>query len=359
MVLTAGLVAACGSSDSDSGAGGGSSKGDVKVAFYQVATNIPTYVQAGWGATQAGKADGNAEVVKGGPSNPTPSNSATAALSLAQSSQPDAFVFDAVFPSLNSLFPRLLKIADGNVFNVLNPATSAPGQTVPEGAKTFVGPNFSNLGYVGVETAVRAARLSRSTTGTVLIGNCSVNPSNTQQIAGAKAALEELLPDAEVVDFNTAVAPAANTAAWVSQISKTSDLVFVVPVCTTDTQSIVTLKNRGTGGDFAAVANWPTSRQEFQAIADGKIAGGVIANFWLGGYIGTRIAIDAARGTEAPEGWIDCGLVAVTRDNALRIGAAATSESAAAKEYQPLGDRILRDLDREVKPMDDLFELTL
>lgn len=360
LVLIAVGVTACGSSDSSSSAAdGGSSKKHVTVAFYQVATNIPTYVQAGWGAKQAGTADGSAKVVTGGPSNPTPTNSATAALSLAQSAQPDAYVFDAVFPSMNSLFPKLGKLAKGNVFNVLNAATSAAGQTPPKGAETFVGPNFANLGYVGVEAAVKGAKLSPSTTGTALVGNCSVNPTNTLQIAGATAALKKLLPKLKVVNFNTAVPPAANTAAWVSQIAKTSDLAFVVPVCTQDTASIVTLKNRGTGGDFVATAYWPTSKQEFQAIADGKIAGGVTANFWLGAYIGTRMAINAARGTDAPEGWIDCGLVTVTKDNALKVGAASSSSAAAAKEYQAAGDEVLGNLGGQVKPMDDVFKLTL
>jgi hypothetical protein len=132
--------------------------------------------------------------------------------------------------------------------------------------------------------------------------------SRRARLAGAQrrraciAAIKALLPNVNVVKFVRTVQPASvNTADWISEISKTSNLVLVDPICAQDTDSVSTILSRHTGGKFAAIADWPTTPQEVQQLATGQFIGGVTADFWGGAYIGTRLAIDAARGIPPPK----------------------------------------------------------
>lgn len=357
------MLAACGSSDSGSktsssgGSGSSGAKKPLTIAFFEGSPSEPAFVVGGWGAQSAGKVDGSTKIVNDGPAQATPTTSMAFALNMAASTHPDGFVMDNTFPELRTIYPKLLQAADGNVLVWQNAATSEPDQTPPAGATTFVGPDFVDLGTLTAQSAIKAAKMSPSTTGTALVGNCAPGiPDLERMAAAAKEQISKLLPNVRIETFGTGLAQAANTAAWTSQIAKTQDLVFAFPVCGPDTASLVVIKNRGIGGDFVAASNSPTTPQEYQAIADGKFSAGVAMNFWASGYIATSLAIQAARGKPFPEGYINSGLITITKDNAAALGAALRSQSAAEEQFKPEADKILQGVPGNVKPMKALFE---
>jgi ABC-type sugar transport system substrate-binding protein len=351
------VLAACGSSDDGSSStSGGAPKKHLNIAFYEGSPSEPAFVVGGWGARSAGKADGNTKVINDGPAQATPSSSVAFILNMAASAQADGFVMDNSFPEDKTVYPKLLRAAHKNVLVWQNAATSQPGETPPEGATTFVGPNFVDLGAATAKAAIESSTLDKTTTGTALIGNCFPGVPDLDRMAdAAKGVLEQLLPNVKVESFGTGLAQAANTAAWTSQIAKAKDLVFAFPVCGPDTASLVVVKGRGLGGDFVAAGNAPSTPQEFQAVADGKLAAGAAMNFWASGYISTSLAIGAARGKPFPKGYINSGLLTVTKENAAELGAAFKSEAAAEKEFKPAADKLLQGVAASVKPMDALF----
>jgi ABC-type sugar transport system substrate-binding protein len=351
------LLTACGSSGSGDGASAAGGKKHLNIAFYEGSPSETSFVIGGWGALAAGKADGSTKVINDGPAQATPSSSVAFALNMAASAQADGFVMDNSFPEDKTIYPKLLRAAHKNVLVWQNAATSQPDEAVPEGATTFVGPNFVDLGQQTAKAAIEAAKLDGATSGTALIGNCVPGvPDLERMTASAKAEIKKLLPSVKVETFGTGLAQAANTAAWTSQIAKTRDLVFAFPVCGPDTQSLLVVKNRGIGGKFVAAGNAPTTPQQFQAIAEGKFSAGVAMNFWASGYISTSLAIDAARGKPFPKGYVNSGLLTITKDNANELGAAFRSQADAEKEFKPGADKILSDLSGTVKPMSALFE---
>ena len=329
----------------------------MKIAFYEAASSFPEFVEAGKGAVAAGQTDGNADVIADGPAVPTPQTSATFALNLAQSQQPDAFVFDAAFPSLVSMYPKLHQLAHGNVLTVENLPFSTPlPDPLPKGAETFVGVNFTVVGRETAKAGIEGAELPASTTGTVLLGNCLHNESNDQAAAGAVAEIKKQLPKVNIVQFDSSLEQPKATAAWTSAIAKTRDLVFAYPNCTTDTNAILQIKNRGVGGDFPAALYSPSSPQLYQALADGKFSGGTVQNYWAIGYIGTKLAIDAARGKAMPKGWIDVPLTPLDKENALEIGKTWASPDEALKAYQAFADDIVAKAATDAKPLADVFK---
>jgi ABC-type sugar transport system substrate-binding protein len=366
------VVAACGGGGSSTGSSsggstaesetgessGGGEKTPVTIAFFEGSTEIPYYVEAGEGATAAGSEDGAAKVVANGPVNGSESTAVTqSAESLLQSTQPDGYATNPCLTTAwTTVYPNLVnEVPNGNVLAYNCQATNTADEETPEGATTFVGDSYIGQGRAAAESAIKAGGLTPSTTGTAVLGQCAAGvPVLEEQVNGAKESVEKLMPKAKVVVFTSAFGQGENTAAWTSEMSKYSDVVFAFGACDPDTASLLTLKDRGIGGEFVAAANSPTSPQVIQGIEEGKFASGTSGLPWVQGNVATHLLIDAARGEKLPEGWIDTGYGEITKENAPEYLAALNSPAAAEKLFRPMAEKILKNI--EVKPLAQSFE---
>lgn len=359
-VVVGAIVAGCGSSHStatnttSAGAAtastgsktAGSAAKRVSVGFVNGQTDEPFYQTAALGAKAAGTQDGHANVVVQGPTVATAQNYATVAQNLETSLQPDGFAANPCIPTAwTALYPKLAtEVPNGNLLNwqCFN--------NVPQ-VKTFVGASQEASGALTAQTAIQSAHLSPSTTGTALIAQCVADvPPLVAQAKGAVATIRRLLPKIKIVSFITALAQSPNTAAWTSELSKESNVVYAMGVCDPDTQSLLTLKSRAVGGTFVAGVVQPNA-QEAQAIASGKLAGGVSGLPWVQGNVATHLLIDGGRGHALPEGWVNTGLLAITKKNAAQYAAAVSSNSAADAFFAPIAQKILTNVSAVTKPM--------
>ncbi len=327
----------------------------VTIAFALTQSGEAYYETARSAALDAGKKDGKAKVVVQGPANPTATNMTKIAQDLQTSLRPDGF---ATNPCILEAWTRLLRtlpkeVPNGNVLAWNCKAVNAPDEQSP--VKTFVGVNDAKSAEQAVEVAVKGANLDEQTTGTAIVATCQKGVTILdQRQSAALAAVKRLLPNVEAVDLVTNAQQGPNTAAWTSAFTKYQDVVFALGTCGQDAASLTTLKNRGDGGDFVMGVFDATGRQ-LQLIKDGKINVGLSTQPWVIANVATRLLIDGARGAQLPEGWIDTGSQAITKDNVDEWLAAEKSPEAASAFFGPLADEVMENLAEHTHPIADAF----
>ena len=271
---------------------------------------------------------------------------------------PDGFALDpALASAFTNLFPKLYNEVPGH--NVIawqsNYILTSPTQKSPPGATTYVGPNQKGgPAYNMMVAAIKAAHLDAGTTGTALLGESINIPIFNARISGFERALKQFVPNVKPVVFTTANDQSPNTAAWSSEFAKESSghVVLAVGVSDNDTQSLLLLKTRHVGGDWAAAAYEPDAVSEAQGIADGKFAAGVTENAFVEGYVATALLTDAARtGTPVPKGWIDTGDTILTKGNASAYATALGSPAGAKAFFGPQAQALVTNASADVKPM--------
>lgn len=350
-----------GSASSGSGNATGSSASasskHVTVAMFLVQTATPFFTTATWGGEDAAAQAGNVKLIADGPAQATVTGSTTFAENMETANNPDGFALDpALAAAFTSLFPRFYNEVPGhNVLAWQSNYISGPNQTSPPGATTYVGPNqVGDPAYDMMAAAIKAAHLSPSSTGTALLGESISIPIFNARINGFKRALKQLAPNVKPVVFTTANDQSPNTAAWSSEFAKEAGahVVLAVGVSDDDTQSLLLLKTRNVGGDWAAAAYEPDAVSEAQGIADGKFVVGVTENAFVEGNVTTALLVDAARtGKPLPKGWINTGDTLITKANATQYAAALRSPAGAKAFFGPIAEGILNNLPAHTKAM--------
>jgi ABC-type sugar transport system substrate-binding protein len=363
------LLAACGSSSSKSsssagssasaasGGGSGSSSSSsssgkhVTIGVVETFTSIPFYQTARLGALAAGTEDGNATVIVQGPAESTGSGEATMASNLETAKQPDGFAPNpCVLPAWTQTLATLARDVPNNNVAAWNckPIGEA-GQTSP--VKTYVGVNDFETGEQQAEVAIKGANLGASTTGTALVAYCEKGvPILTSREEGALAEIKKLTPKVQGVGFFSALDQNGNTAAWTSEFTKYPHVVLAMGACDQDSASLITLKSRGVGGDFASAAVDPDP-QELQAIESGKMTAAVASAPWVQANVAVQLLIKGARGTALPQGWVDTGIESISKANAPQWLKAASSPAAAQAFFAPIANKIVANPSAVLKPM--------
>jgi ABC-type sugar transport system substrate-binding protein len=362
------LLAACGSSSSNSssasstssgsaasGGGSGSSSSSsakhVTIGVVETFTSIPFYQTARIGALAAGTEQGNATVIVQGPAESTGSGEATMAQNLETAKQPEGFAPNpCVLPAWTQTLATLARDVPNNNVAAWNckPIGSA-GETSP--VKTYVGVNDFETGEQQAEVAIKGAHLGASTTGTALVAYCEKGvPILTSREEGALAEIKKLTPKVQGVGFFSALDQNGNTAAWTSEFSRYPHVVLAMGACDQDSASLITLKARSVGGDFASAAVDPDP-QELQAVESGKMTAAVASDPWVQANVAVQLLIKGARGAALPQGWVDTGIQSISKANAPQWLKATTSPAAAQAFFGPVANKIVADPTADLKPM--------
>ena len=359
LLASGALMTGCGSSSSSSSSSGGgssasgsgSSSKHVTIGVVETFTSIPFYQTARVGALAAGTEDGNAKVIVQGPAESTGSGEANMAQNLETSQQPDGFAPNpCVLPAWTQTLATLSRdVPNGNVAAWNCKPIGTPGQSST--VKTFVGVDDTATGALEAKVAIQAAHLSPSTTGTALVAECEKGvPILLARQAGAIAEIKKLLPKVTGVSFFSALDQNGNTAAWTSEFSRYSHVVLAMGACDQDSASLITLKTRGVGGNFASSTVDPDP-QELQAIMSGKMTAGVASAPWVQANVVVRLLIAGARGKSLPQGWVDTGLHAISKSNASQWLTATKSSAAANSFFKPFADKIMANIPAVTKPL--------
>ena len=348
-----GIGACGGENDSTATAGQGPDAKQVSVAVQMPFSAIGYYQRVQAGAEAAAEEDGAVDLEVQAPAELNPSAAQQQALNMA-AQQPDGI---ALVPFPPELWRGTLGRIAGQVdhalaLNIELGATAEQAASSP--VKTYVGSNESKISDALARETIGRAGLGPETNGTVLVGQCVPGESGAlaELSAGFAETAAELLPQAEIVRFDSKPVHNANVAAWRTQIQRNEDVVLTFGPCDQDTQSVLQLKRR-LGGDFASAISTP-SLEALEAIDEGLLTAAGFTASYEQGYIAVELLSAAARGDALPEGWIDVGFTIATQDNAKDVQAGFREESYAAY-YQPGIDEILDDLDAKVRPIADAY----
>jgi ABC-type sugar transport system substrate-binding protein len=204
-------------------------------------------------------------------------------------------------------------------------------------AKTYVGNSDIGLGQKLAAAAIKAAHLSPSTTGQVVISNCAPGASLLAvTVKGEVDTVRQLLPKATIEPpFNSQATPSANVTAWQQEISAHPSTVLALGTCDQDGDSMIKAK-QSTGGKFAIGAT-DLDPLVLKGIADGAVAADLAQNWYLEGYTAVRMLTDAARNhTPPPAGWFQPGTTVVTKANVSTLETRDASAAGLTAFYNPL-----------------------
>lgn len=356
-VAVAAFAVGCGSDDEGSSsatASGGSDQENVDLAMV-MSFKIPYFIAAQNGAEAAAAADGAVSLDIEASEAPTGVEEVQMAENLLAQGPQGFAVNPCVLQPWNKVMQRMeTEVPDNNVIAYSCKQASAPGES--SSVKTFIGASDYETGVETVNVAIDGAKLGPDTTGTALVSECAKGtPILDERVRGAEAILAERLPNVKVVNFTTDPADqAANASTWTSVIQNNPDAVIAFGPCDSDTASLVTLKGKGQA-DFPVSVLDP-SEAALEAIKAGTLEGGATSAPWLAGYMTIDLLAKGARGEgTAPEGWIDTGIYKVTAKNVEEHLEASRSAAGQEKLYKPIAEKLLADLDGNVKPLDDSF----
>ncbi|WP_189160538.1 sugar ABC transporter substrate-binding protein [Lentzea pudingi] len=218
--------------------------------------------------------------------------------------------------------------------------------------RTYVGANDTTLGREALRATIDNARLGPETTGTVLLGTCVPQTVGSlyERVQGFRQAVAERLPRAQIKEFDSKPEPRENINAWEAAIQSTPDAVVGIGACDQDGASLHNIKTRS-GARLAAGA-LETPPEVLRGLREGTIAAAVSDNYWLMGYITTRLLVERARGgPELPEGFIDTGFTVVNRDNVDQIEQRNSTPETLASGYAPRVEELFGDLAKHVRPL--------
>ncbi|MGE0066353.1 MAG: sugar ABC transporter substrate-binding protein [Solirubrobacterales bacterium] len=341
MLLALGL-AACGGSDDDSSSsggsteaetaeateagGGGEAKEEVSVAMVEILTGVQFGVEIKEGMEDFAAEDGSVDLSVQGPPSTEPEVAQKMATDLLAKS-PDAM---GVAPFPPELWTRTMKTITEQVDNylVFNERPSSEPQDVSAAPiQLFVGTDDKSEAREMLEAAIEAAKLPKSETGTVILGQCVAQEAGVlaQRTEGFEEALAKLLPNAKVDKFTSEVEPQANTEAWTTKLAAEPNPVLATGTCDQDGTSLYKVK-KAKGYDFA-VGAMELPPEVISGLKDGSILVAMGTNWWLQGYTATRMLAEAARGEELPEGWVNTGQQLFTGEDVAAVEERASEPS--------------------------------
>lgn len=341
---------------SSSGGGGGGEGSQISLGV-EGPVLVPTWVKAGDGAKAAAKDDGAIDLSWNAPATVDPS---------AAQAQVQAMVTQGVDGLGISPFPtepwgaaltRFGEKVEPTVAFGFQPTVSAD-QLESSPVTTYVGSGTISTGYDLTTAAIEKSGLTEDTTGTVLLGQCVPGDSGLvwARIEGVRRAIEEKLPNTEIVNFDSGVDLNDNSQSWRAAIASNDNIVFTAGACEPDGGSMIQAKESA-GIEAVSVAFEPTE-PVLTGVADGTItAVGTMGNFHVG-WVLVKLLADDVRGVNPmPEGWIDTGFYIFTEDNLAANMTGLDYEDPGYEDYWTAkAEEILADLDEHTKPLVDIYE---
>jgi ABC-type sugar transport system substrate-binding protein len=331
MLLALGL-AACGGGDDSSSSGGsteaetettggggeGEAKEQVSVSMVEILTGVAFGVEIKEGMEDFAAEDGSVDLEVQGPPSTEPEVAQKMAADLLAKS-PDAM---GVAPFPPELWTRTMKTITEQVDNYLvfnERPSSEPQDVTAAPIQLFVGTDDKSEAREMLEAAIKAAKLPKSTTGNVILGQCVAQEAGVlaQRTEGFEEALANLLPNATADKFTSEVEPQANTEAWTTKLAAEPNPVLATGTCDQDGTSLYKVK-KAKGYDFP-VGAMELPPETIAGLKDGSILVAMGTNWWLQGYTATRMLAEAARGEELPEGWVDTGQQLFTGDDLAEV----------------------------------------
>ncbi|MDP9258746.1 MAG: sugar ABC transporter substrate-binding protein [Actinomycetota bacterium] len=340
--LAAGVAAFAGTSAS-SAKGTAGAADHVSISMELVLTGVQFAQDASLGMKTAAADAGNTTITITGPPSINPVL-AQQHVTSAVAQSPDGIGIDPFTPDL---WGRTLKTVSGQVKNILlmnDKPVISPSQLGSAAVKTYVGISDANYARALATAAIKGGKLVPSTTGEVLLGQCV--PGSTGVLAERNTAflqvIHKLLPKTKVIQFNSQVVPAKNTAAWTSELTAHPKAVLAIGGCDQDGTSLYLVKKKL--GLKVAAGGIDLTPEAIKGVADGTLAATLVDDYFVQGYVAASLLINAARGKPLPVGWIDTGYTLVTKANVASIKAAAASDKAAIAYWTPKAKAILRNL---------------
>jgi ribose transport system substrate-binding protein len=353
------VAAACGGSDSPSSptanaagtapsASAPASTADkrLKLGMVLILTNIPFGQSIADGA-KASASDNNADIQVTGPTSIDPATAQKQATDLLATGLDGLSV--AAFPT--EAWPKALKDLKGKLDNTITHNTRQD-DTSP--VDTYVGVNDAEQARVLAREAIKNAGWNADTTGTILLGQCV--PGETGVLAdrsrGMKEVFQKELPKVDVVGpLQVNVDPNKNTTDWENQLKAHPNPIGVGGTCDQDGESLYKLKTASKG--TYAVFAFETPPNTLKGIQDGTIIADVAVDWWLEGYVATKILADRARGVTVPTGFIDTGYTVIDKSNVADVMASLESEDARRAYYQAKIDDYGSNLAAHAHPLAD------
>jgi ribose transport system substrate-binding protein len=347
VALAAAVAAFVGTSASSAESTAGAAD-DMSISMELVLTGVQFAQDASLGMKTAAADAGHTKINVTGPPSINPVL-AQQQVTSAVAQSPDGMGIDPFTPDL---WGRTLKTVAAQVKNILlmnDKPVISPSQLGSAAVKTYVGISDANYARALATATIKGGGLTPSTTGEVLLGQCV--PGSTGVLAERNTAflqvIHKMLPKTKVIQFNSQVVPAKNTAAWTSEFTAHPDAVLALGGCDQDGTSLYLVKKKL--GVKAVAGGIDLTPEAIKGVADGTLVATLVDDYFVQGYVAASLLIQGARGKALPKGWIDTGYTLVTKANVASIKAAASSDKAAIAYWTPKAKAILNNL--EVKPL--------
>lgn len=318
----------------------------VKLGIVTTLTNVP-FAQRTIAGAKDGAAASNATIQAVGPASINPVQAQKQARDLLATGVDGL----SVSPFPTEAWPKALKDDQSKLANTITHNTRPPeGSPV----KTFVGINDTDAARALAKETIKNAGWDEGTSGTILLAQCVPGKTGVlaERIKGLKETFESAMPKVKVVGpLQANVDPNKNTTDWQNLLKANPNPLAAGGTCDQDGESLYKIK-RSTGGKFTVFA-FETPPGTLRGLKDGSIVAGVAVNWYLEGWISSKISADAARGKAAPEGWVDAGYTVINKDNIDEITARDASDDATKAWYKPKIDEYLSSGASAVKPLAD------
>jgi ABC-type sugar transport system substrate-binding protein len=272
-------------------------------------------------------------------------------------------------PAEVQLFQNLTTTAtDGIILENLNPplftrpAADAVAKGIPVVALDTSPTDGSNVNFyvgndnydLGVQMAKELLKkLGANPQGAVVIG--VPNPAAPVLANRAQGIMETLQKEAPGITlfgpYETYSEPTKNYDAWSAQVHAHADALAFLGVGDADSYDLAKLKTEQNGKWLTA--GFDVDGKTLQAVKSGQNFMTMDPEHFLKGYISSALMIDSLRnGAKLPSGWfVSPGLV-VTSDNVDAVITRETSPDAAYTWYKPQIDKLIGDVQGNVKPLD-------
>jgi ribose transport system substrate-binding protein len=360
VALLIGLTA-CGGSSTASSSGGtakASAKGHVNLAFELVLTGVKFAQDAALGIRAAATDAGNVSVSVSGPPSVDPV-AAQQQVTDELSQSPDGYAIDPYTPDL---WQRTLATVAKQVKNTLvmsDRPVVAPGQLGSSSVKTYVGISDAAFATTLATDTIKNARLSPSTTGKVLLGQCVPGKTGTlaERSTAFLAVIHRLLPKTTVIQFDSQVVPTANTSAWTAELQANPNPVLALGGCDQDGASLDIVKKK-LHMHFVA-AGVDLTPQSLSGVADGTLTDTLNEDYYVQGYVVASLLAQAARGHALPQGFVDTGFTLITKSNVAAIQKAESSNAATIAYWKPAVEAILKNVHAGTFPLTDAWKSSL
>lgn len=214
----------------------------------------------------------------------------------------------------------------------------------------FVGTDNHELGMLLAEATVK--KLGANARGTVVLGQTDFGvPVLDDRIAGIKETLAEQAPGLRVIGpFHTFSDPAQNYDAWLAQVHAHPDALAFLGVGDADSYDLAEIRQREKG--HYLTAGFDVDPKTLKAIKRGVNFVGIDPQHFLKGYISMAILAQYVRdGRKLPQGWFKTSGAVISRSNVEAVIAREKSPEAAYNWYKPEIDRLMANIDGNLRPM--------